>query len=48
LFCSDAVVEAVGAPAHWQAQALITLGYPAGKGKPPLRRPSSEVVLARQ
>ena len=48
LFCSDAVVEAVGAPTHWQAQALITLGYPASKGKSPVRRPSADVVLARQ
>jgi coenzyme F420-0:L-glutamate ligase/coenzyme F420-1:gamma-L-glutamate ligase len=45
LFCSDAVVEATGAPAHWQAQALLTLGYPASKGKPPVRRPVADVVL---
>jgi F420 biosynthesis protein FbiB-like protein len=45
LFCSDAVVAAVGAPARWQAQALLTLGYPASKGKPPVRRPLSDVVL---
>ena len=45
LFCSPAVVEAVGAPAHWQAQALLTLGYPASKGKPPIRRQLSDVVL---
>jgi nitroreductase len=45
LFCSDAVVQAVDAPQQWQAQALLTLGYPASKGKPPLRRPLSEVVL---
>jgi F420 biosynthesis protein FbiB-like protein len=45
LFCSDAVVGAVGAPRHWQAQALLTLGYPASKGKPPVRRPLSDVVL---
>jgi F420 biosynthesis protein FbiB-like protein len=45
LFCSSAVVEAVGAPAHWQAQALLTLGHPASKGKPAVRRPVSDVVL---
>jgi F420 biosynthesis protein FbiB-like protein len=45
LFCSDAVVEAVDAPSHWQAQALLTLGYPASKGKPPQRRPLADVVL---
>jgi coenzyme F420-0:L-glutamate ligase/coenzyme F420-1:gamma-L-glutamate ligase len=46
LFCSDAVVEAVHAPSHWQAQALITLGYPASRGKPPVRRPLQDIVLA--
>jgi coenzyme F420-0:L-glutamate ligase/coenzyme F420-1:gamma-L-glutamate ligase len=45
LFCSDAVVEATGAPSHWQAQALLTLGYPASKGKPAVRRPVADVVL---
>jgi F420 biosynthesis protein FbiB-like protein len=45
LFCSEAVVAAVAAPAHWQAQALLTLGYPASRGKPPVRRPISDVVL---
>jgi F420 biosynthesis protein FbiB-like protein len=45
LFCSDAVVEAVDAPSHWQAQALLTLGYPASKGKPAQRRPLADVVL---
>jgi F420 biosynthesis protein FbiB-like protein len=45
LFCSPAVVEAVGAPAHWQAQALLTLGYPASKGKVPVRRAVADVVL---
>lgn len=45
LFCSEAVVEAVAAPSHWQAQALLTLGYPASKGKPAVRRPLSDVVL---
>jgi F420 biosynthesis protein FbiB-like protein len=45
LFCSDAVVGAVGAPQHWRAQALLTLGYPASKGKPPVRRPLADVML---
>jgi coenzyme F420-0:L-glutamate ligase/coenzyme F420-1:gamma-L-glutamate ligase len=45
LFCSDAVVETVGAPESWQAQALLTLGYPASKGKPPVRRPVADVLL---
>jgi coenzyme F420-0:L-glutamate ligase/coenzyme F420-1:gamma-L-glutamate ligase len=46
LFCSEAVVEAVGAPPHWQAQALLTIGYPASGGKPASRRPLSDVLLA--
>ena len=45
LFCADAVGEALGVPSHWQAQALITLGYPASKGKPANRRPLGEVVF---
>ena len=48
LFCSPVVVEAVGAPEHWQAQALLTLGYPASKGKPAVRRPLADVVLGAQ
>jgi coenzyme F420-0:L-glutamate ligase/coenzyme F420-1:gamma-L-glutamate ligase len=45
LFCSEAVVEAVGAPAHWQAQALLTIGDPASGGKPASRRPLSDLLL---
>jgi coenzyme F420-0:L-glutamate ligase/coenzyme F420-1:gamma-L-glutamate ligase len=45
LFCSEAVVEAVGAPAHWQAQALLTIGYPASGGKPASRRPLADLLL---
>jgi nitroreductase len=45
LFCSEAVAEAVGAPPHWQAQALLTLGYPASKGKLASRRPVADVIL---
>ena len=47
LFCSDAVVQATGAPAHWQAQALLTLGYPASRGKPASRRPLADVTIGR-
>ncbi len=47
LFCSDAVVEATDAPAHWQAQALLTLGYPASKGKLASRRPQADVIIGR-
>jgi coenzyme F420-0:L-glutamate ligase / coenzyme F420-1:gamma-L-glutamate ligase len=45
LFCSEAVAEAVGAPPHWQAQALLTIGYPASGGKPASRRPLSDLLL---
>jgi coenzyme F420-0:L-glutamate ligase / coenzyme F420-1:gamma-L-glutamate ligase len=44
LFCPEAVVEALGLPHHWQPQALITLGYPADRGKPYARKPLSDVV----
>lgn len=47
LFCSDAVVEATGSPEHWQAQALLTLGYPASRGKPASRRPLEQLVLRK-
>jgi nitroreductase len=47
LFCPDTVREAMGLPEDWEAQAVITLGYPASAGKSPVRRPLSEVVLTR-
>jgi F420 biosynthesis protein FbiB-like protein len=47
LFCSEAVVGALGLPAEWQAQALVTLGFPGSAGKPAIRRPLAEVVVAR-
>ena len=33
LFCGDAVSEALGLPADWQPQSLITLGWPASAGR---------------
>ncbi|MCC7361110.1 MAG: nitroreductase family protein [Anaerolineales bacterium] len=45
LFCPDAVAQALDLPPEWQAQALVTLGYPASAGKPPLRRPLAESVV---
>ena len=45
LFCQEEVGAALGVPEHWRAQALITLGTPASKGKPPNRRPVSDVVF---
>lgn len=47
LFCSEAVIGALDLPAEWQAQALVTLGYPASAGKPAVRRPLAEVVWPR-
>jgi coenzyme F420-0:L-glutamate ligase / coenzyme F420-1:gamma-L-glutamate ligase len=44
LFCQEAVAEHLGVPSHWQAQGLLTVGYPASNGKPPVRRPVGEVV----
>jgi nitroreductase len=29
LFCPEVVCEALGLPADWQPQALLTIGYPA-------------------
>jgi len=45
LFCQEEVGAALGVPPHWQAQALLTLGAPASKGKPPVRRPLDEVLF---
>jgi F420 biosynthesis protein FbiB-like protein len=45
LFCQDEVGAALGVPSHWRAQALLTLGLPASKGKPPVRRPVDEVLF---
>jgi coenzyme F420-0:L-glutamate ligase/coenzyme F420-1:gamma-L-glutamate ligase len=44
LFCPDVIVRALDLPTHWQAQALITVGYPA-QYKTGKRRPLSEVAL---
>ena len=47
LFCAEAVCQALNLPADWQAQALVTLGYPASAGKPATRQPAAERSLAR-
>jgi coenzyme F420-0:L-glutamate ligase / coenzyme F420-1:gamma-L-glutamate ligase len=44
LFCPDTVAGALALPADWEPQAILTLGYPADRGKPFRRRPLSEVV----
>ena len=33
LFCPDVVRSALNLPADWEAQALITIGYPADEGR---------------
>lgn len=44
LFCADTVAPALALPPDWEPQAIITLGYPADRGKPFHRRPLSEVT----
>jgi nitroreductase len=48
LFCQEEVGAALGVPPHWRAQALITLGPPASKGKPANRRPFADFVFRPQ
>lgn len=45
LFCPDTVATALQLPAGWQAQMLITLGYPGVAGKDRARLPLTEVVI---
>jgi F420 biosynthesis protein FbiB-like protein len=47
LFCQEVVCRALDLSADWEAQALVTLGYPASSGKPAVRRAVSELTLAR-
>jgi F420 biosynthesis protein FbiB-like protein len=44
LFCPEIVRSALGLPADWKPQGLITLGHPASAGKPAMRRPLGDVV----
>jgi coenzyme F420-0:L-glutamate ligase/coenzyme F420-1:gamma-L-glutamate ligase len=44
LFCPDTVASVLALPPGWEPQAIITLGYPADRGKPFRRRPLSEVA----
>jgi coenzyme F420-0:L-glutamate ligase/coenzyme F420-1:gamma-L-glutamate ligase len=45
LFCPETVGEALGLPPGWNSQGLITLGYPASRGKEPVRRPLDGLVV---
>jgi coenzyme F420-0:L-glutamate ligase / coenzyme F420-1:gamma-L-glutamate ligase len=47
LFCPKAVQQALDLPLDWEAQALITLGYPADAPAPAPRRPPAETVVYR-
>ncbi|MGH2523037.1 MAG: nitroreductase family protein [Anaerolineales bacterium] len=47
LFCPEVVRAALSLPEDWEAQALVTLGYPANAGKPPSRRSLTEVIMSR-
>ncbi|HJO34009.1 MAG TPA: nitroreductase family protein [Anaerolineales bacterium] len=44
LFCPDTVRETLQLPADWEPQAIISIGYAAEAGRPPERRPLTEVV----
>jgi hypothetical protein len=44
LFCPDVVTEALRLPKGWEPQAIVTLGRPAGPGKPATRRPIDEIA----
>ncbi len=44
LFCADTVTAALALPEGWEPQGLVTMGFPADRGKLPVRRPLSEVV----
>jgi coenzyme F420-0:L-glutamate ligase / coenzyme F420-1:gamma-L-glutamate ligase len=44
LFCPSTVVSAVGLPADWEPQGVVTLGYAADGGKPFRRRHIAESV----
>lgn len=43
LFCMDTVNEVLDTPSHWQAQAMITLGYPAQKPKYKARKKLTKI-----
>jgi F420 biosynthesis protein FbiB-like protein len=47
LFCPQTVQAVLALPNDWQAQALITIGFPANAGKPAQRKPLHEVTQWR-
>jgi coenzyme F420-0:L-glutamate ligase/coenzyme F420-1:gamma-L-glutamate ligase len=44
LFCPEVVAASLGLPAGWDPQALVTIGAPANRGKPPVRHPVEAVL----
>jgi F420 biosynthesis protein FbiB-like protein len=44
LFCQDVVKKVLKLPEDFEPQAILTLGYPLEKCKPPTRKPLSEIV----
>jgi coenzyme F420-0:L-glutamate ligase / coenzyme F420-1:gamma-L-glutamate ligase len=47
LYCPDVVRDTLQLPADWEAQALITIGYPADEGKPKARVNFRELTIHR-
>jgi coenzyme F420-0:L-glutamate ligase / coenzyme F420-1:gamma-L-glutamate ligase len=47
LYCPDVVREVLNLPDDWDAQALITIGYPADEGKPRARVNFREITIYR-
>lgn len=44
LFCMETIRKVLKLPPDFEPQALITLGYPADRPSPPLRKPLKEIV----
>lgn len=44
LFCQDTVAETLALPTGWEPQALVTVGLPADRGKPPVRHALADCV----
>jgi coenzyme F420-0:L-glutamate ligase / coenzyme F420-1:gamma-L-glutamate ligase len=47
LYCPDIVRDTLQLPDDWEAQALITIGYPADEGKPKARVDFREITIYR-
>ncbi len=43
LFCPEVVRDTLALPQTWEPQGMVTLGYPANAGKPPVRRPVADL-----